>query len=101
MDVLTDDEINSLTSKSKLAAKYNQVVDSESAYEILTAKLQEAQAKSEEESPSKAESSSTKKEESFFDNPVVKQVGRTAATIITRSLLGALGLGGRTSRRRY
>jgi DNA helicase HerA-like ATPase len=101
MDVLTDDEINSLTSKSKLAAKYNQVVDSESAYEILTAKLQEAQAKSEEVSPSKAESSSTKKEESFFDNPVVKQVGRTAATIITRSLLGALGLGGRTSRRRY
>lgn len=101
MDVLTDDEMNSLTAKSKLAAKYNQVVDSESAYEILTAKLQEAQAKSEEVSTSKAESTSTKKEESFFDNPVVKQVGRTAATIITRSLLGALGLGGRTSRRRY
>lgn len=101
MDVLTDDEMNSLTSKSKLVAKYNQVVDSESAYEILTAKLQEAQAKSEEVSTSKAESTSTKKEESFFDNPVVKQVGRTAATIITRSLLGALGLGGRTSRRRY
>jgi len=34
----------------------------------------------------------------------VKQVGRTAASIITRSLLGALGLGGRTSsrtRKRY
>lgn len=101
MDVLTDDEINSLTTKSKLTAKYNQAVDNESAYEILTAKLQEAQAKTEESSTSKVESSSAKKEESFFDNPVVKQVGRTAATIITRSLLGALGLGGRTSRRRY
>jgi len=101
MDILTDDEINNLTGKSKLAAKYNQVVDNESAYEILTAKLQEAQAKSEEASTTKSESSSSKKEESFFDNPVVKQVGRTAATIITRSLLGALGLGGRTSRRRY
>ena len=39
------------------------------------------------------------KEESFFDNPIVKQVGRTAASIITRSLLGALGLGGRSSSR--
>ena len=41
-----------------------------------------------------------KKEESFFDNPTVKQVGRTAATIITRSLLGALGLGGRSSKKK-
>jgi hypothetical protein len=39
------------------------------------------------------------KEESVFDNPIVKSAGRTAANIITRSLLGVLGLGG-TSRRR-
>ena len=37
------------------------------------------------------------KEKSFFDNQAVKQVERTAASIITRSLLGALGLGGRSS----
>jgi hypothetical protein len=40
----------------------------------------------------------------FFDHPVVKQVGRTAAAVLTRSLLGALGLAGTrrvsTSRRR-
>lgn len=46
MDVLTDAEIDSLTSKSKLVAKYNQTIDSQSAYEILTAKLQEAADKS-------------------------------------------------------
>ena len=103
MDVLTEDEINAITKKSKLVAKYNQIVDSESAYEILTAKLEAAQAKSEDAVEQNVQTKSSKKEEGFFDNSVVKQVGRTAASIITRSLLGALGLGGRSTstRRRY
>ena len=100
MDVLTDDEIDAITKKSKLVAKYNQIIDSDSAYEILTAKLQAAQAKSEEVAEQNVQTKSAKKEESIFDNPVVKQVGRTAAAIITRSLLGALGLGGRSSSKR-
>lgn len=98
MDVLTDAEIDQLVHSSKLAAKYSKEIDSESAYEILTAKLEEAAEKSKEleanEEPKK--SGRPKKEESFFDNPVVRQVGRTAASVITRSLLGALGLGGRS-----
>jgi uncharacterized protein len=97
MDVLTDAEIDTLTANSKLAAKYNKVIDSESAYEILTAKLAAAQEASASEEVEKSTTKTTKKEDNFFDNPVVKQVGRTAAAIITRSLLGALGLGGRSS----
>ena len=97
MDVLTDDEIDTITKKSKLVAKYNQIVDSESAYEILTAKLEAAQAKLEVEAEQIEQAKPSKKEESIFDSPIVKQVGRTAAAIITRSLLGALGLGGRSS----
>lgn len=96
MDVLTDAEIDASVAKSKLASKYNQVIDSESAYEILTAKLETASERTAETASSKP----AEKEESFFDNPVVKQAGRTAAAIITRSLLGALGLGGRSSGRR-
>ena len=42
MDVLTQSEIDSIVDHSKLAAKYNQVTDPDSAYEMLTAKLQEA-----------------------------------------------------------
>ncbi len=95
MDVLTDAEIDQLVNSSKLAAKYSKEIDSESAYEILTAKLEEAAEKSKEIEDSK-EPGRPKKEESFFDNPVVRQVGRTAASVITRSLLGALGLGGRS-----
>lgn len=105
MDILTEQEINQLTSSSKLVAKYSQEIDSHSAYEILTDKLEEAAARSQEtESASEKTPGRKKQDESFFDNPVVKQVGRTAASIITRSLLGALGLGGRSSsktRRRY
>ena len=100
MDVLTEQEIDQLVVSSKLAAKYSKEIDSESAYEILTAKLEEAAARNEETEEQETEDKATgrkKKEESFFDNPVVRQVGRTAASVITRSLLGALGLGGRTS----
>lgn len=103
MDVLTGDETSSLISKSKLVKKYNEVVNSESAYEMLTAKIEEASKKQEEEQAKVEEEKQEKKEEkesSFFDNPIVKTVGRTAANVITRGLLGALGLGGRTSTRR-
>ena len=39
MDILTPAEIDAITAKSKLIPKYNQVIDSESAYEMLTQKL--------------------------------------------------------------
>jgi uncharacterized protein len=95
MDVLTPGEIDNIISHSKIAAKYNEVIDSESAYEILTAKLEEAAARNEEVKEEKEEKKSDKGG-GFFDNPVLKQVGRTAASVITRGLLGALGLGGRS-----
>lgn len=100
MDVLTDAEIDALVAKSKLVPKYKEVVNSISAYEILEAKLAEAAEKQAEQAAEKPRKGDAK-EESFFDNPVVKSVGRTAAVMITRSLLGALGLGGRTSRKKY
>lgn len=111
MDILTDSEVDGLITKSKLVKKYEQTVDTESAHEIITQKLneaaertkatEEAEVKAKEEAQQeKEEKKAAKKEESFFDNPTVKQVGRTAASVITRSLLGALGLGGRTRRKK-
>jgi uncharacterized protein len=102
MDILSETEIDAVVSKSKLAGKYNQTINSESAYEILTEKLEEAAKKTAEEQDEKPKpgKKSAKPEPGFFDNPVVKQVGRTAASVITRGLLGALGLGGRSSRRK-
>jgi len=107
MDILTEAEIDALVAHSKIAGKYNQVVDSESAFEMLTAKLEaaakkEAEAKEEtakEKEAEKTEKKSTTKEKGFFDNPVVKSMTRTAGNSIVRSLLGVLGLGGRSRRK--
>jgi len=100
MDILTDSEIEAIVKNSKIAGKYNQVIDSQSAYEILTDKLSDAAKKSEEEKEEKTEEKQQKKtraseEKGFFDNPMVKQAGRTATNVITRTLLGVLGLGGK------
>jgi uncharacterized protein len=100
MDVLSEIEIDSLVAHSKLSARYNEVIDSESAFEILTAKLEAAAEQEGEAEAAEKESKGTAKEKGFFDNPVVKQAGRTAASIITRTLLGVLGLGGKTTRKK-
>ncbi len=97
MDVLAQAEIDAINAKSKLVAKYNQAIDSQSAYEILTAKLQEAAKKGateEDRKGGKKEEPSTL--EKIADNTIVKSMMRTAGTTIVRSLLGALGLGGRS-----
>ncbi|WP_462221379.1 helicase HerA-like domain-containing protein, partial [Ferruginibacter sp.] len=98
MDVLTEGEIDIIAGKSKLVAKYNRAIDSESAYEILTAKLEEAAENSATEE--KETGKKTKEEKSTLekvaDNTIVKSMVRTAGNTIVRSLLGALGLGGRS-----
>jgi DNA helicase HerA-like ATPase len=100
MDILSESEIDAIVSKSKLTAKYNEVIDRESAHEMLSRKLEAAAEMAAEEKEQAKPKRAAKKEEGFFDNPVVKQVGRTAASVITRSLLGALGMGGRSTRKK-
>lgn len=104
MDILTESEIDGLVSKSKIAAKYNQVIDSESAYEILTEKLEDAAKRDAEENQQEAEERTekrtTRKEKGFFDNPTVKSMTRTAGNTIIRNLLGVLGIGGRSRRKK-
>ncbi|MEO7312043.1 MAG: helicase HerA-like domain-containing protein [Chitinophagaceae bacterium] len=97
MDVLSDVEVTTLTRQSKIASKYNEVIDSESAYEMLNAKIEEAAKKTEETKVQKHEKEEPSAVEKVLDNSVVKSTLRTAANIITRSLLGALGLGGRSN----
>ncbi|MEO8567968.1 MAG: helicase HerA-like domain-containing protein [Ginsengibacter sp.] len=100
MDILTETEIENIVNHSKLAAKYNQVIDSNSAYEMLTAKLQEAAANSaanttEAKKTAKPQESTLEK---VANNSVVKSIMRTAGNTIVRSLLGSLGLGGRSKK---
>ena len=103
MDILTDMEIDGIVGRSKLAAKYNQTIDSESAYEMLTAKLEEAAQNAQAAEEAKPSKKDAKEEPSMFEqvanNTVVKSMARTAGNTIVRSLLGALGLGGRTKKK--
>lgn len=104
MDILTDGEIDALIGKSKIAVKYNKVVDSESAYEVLNEKLNEAakikDQQKQQKAEEKAERTTVKKEKTILDDPIVKSMTRTAGNTIVRSLLGVLGLGGRSRRSR-
>ena len=95
MDVLTKSELNDLTSNSKLSKKYNEDIDPESAYEILTEKIKKAQAeeakeeaKKDREKLNKKSSSSRSKKSST--NATTKAVIKvlTSATFIR----GALGI---------
>lgn len=96
MDVLTPQEISTICSQSKIAQKYNQVIDTESAYELLNSKISSKNDNDEEEQKTDSGKKEKSTLENILDNPVARQVGRTAASILTRSLLGVLGLGGRS-----
>lgn len=91
MDILTPDELKEQIAKSKIAKKYNEEIDRESAEEILQEKierankLEEEEKKREEASKSRRRSTSTRR--STRMNPVVKVL--TSATFI-RGVLGVL-----------
>lgn len=94
MDILTDSEINTIVSNSKIASHYNEVIDSESAYEILNAKIATAvtaaaQTPAADKKPAKPEPSTLEK---IADNSVVKSLLRTTGNTIIRSLLGSIGV---------
>lgn len=93
--VLVPDEIQSIVSASSIATKYNEVIDRESAFELLSKKIKEADAEEPEE---KTRTKSQKEEKSTLEklseNTMVRQVGRTVMKEVARGLLGVLGLGG-------
>ncbi len=88
MDVLTDAEIMEINSKSKLVKKYSEAIDRESAYEILTKKIESAveQATIASEAEEKETKSSEPSTASVIGKSVVKVV--TSASFIR----GAFGI---------
>ena len=86
MDILSDSEIKEVLGKSKLIKKYNEEIDRESAYEILTEKIERAEKEAEKEKE-KSTSRRSSGRTSTRMNPVVKVL--TSATFI-RGVLGVL-----------
>ncbi|MDO5655217.1 MAG: DUF853 family protein [Flavobacteriaceae bacterium] len=98
MDVLTTQEIEEEIRNSVMVTKYSMDINRESAYEILSKKIEQAV----NETPNKTTTSPRRnvKEETFVEkmskNTMVRQLGRTAMREITRGVLGVLGV-----KRRY
>ncbi len=99
MDILTLQEIDEIMAGSKIAAKYNEVIDRESALEILNKKIEEHKVEQQKELEEKDEAKpkSTKEEKSTVEkvltSTTARQVGRSVARELTRGLLGVLGVG--------
>jgi DNA helicase HerA-like ATPase len=96
MDVLSTLEIDGLVARSELAKTYNEVIDRESAFELLEKRMiGEKDTESKEEQDSKA--TRPKREEpgtleKMTKNPMARQVGNTIVRELTRGLLGVLGI---------
>ena len=105
MDILSDTEMQTLIRQSKLYNKYNREMDSESAYEILSEKIEQSakeeaaiqqQKEAEKEAARQAKTTRTTGRagkstvEKMLDNTMTRQVARTAAREVTRGLLGVL-----------
>ncbi|WP_410879764.1 helicase HerA-like domain-containing protein [Myroides sp. DW712] len=77
MDILTEEEIKTILNQSKLVTRYNQTLDTESAYEVLQRR---SEALNEQATPEAKPTATAKKEEPTLTKSVLKVV--TSATFI-------------------
>lgn len=93
MDILAPTEIQALVASSRLAPKYNEVINRESACEILDKRLKDHQgAGTTGPSPAKPAKEEPSVIETLSKNTMVRQLGNTALREIARGLLGVLGV---------
>lgn len=86
MDILSENEINAIIDQSDLATKYNQTIDRESAYEILSKKITLIQQEEKKITTQQAKKQTTYRQKTA-QSPLMKVV--TSATFI-RGVLGIL-----------
>lgn len=102
MDVLTEQEISRIVGNSALTAKYNRIIDRESAYEILHEKIArntQQEETGEEVLQEKPKKGRTREEPTTFEKIMKSPVTHMIAREVTRGLLGVLGLKSATSSR--
>ena len=95
MDVLTDAEVADLTSRSALVAKYENAVNKDSAYEMLTSRMEQAV----QNAPATVKTKPVKEEPGMVEQVLTSRAGRTFTNTLMRegakAILGMFGLGGR------
>jgi len=108
MDTISQQELDTLVSSSRLAAKYNSTIDRESAFELLTQKIDNLNENEEIEEHKTGQKTNAKTKIEKDKKGVVESVGdamnsgvgKVIVRELTRGLLGVLGLGGSTRTKR-
>lgn len=100
MDVISAEEQDALVRSSELVSKYNEEIDRESAFEILTRKLeaasmrqeQEQEGGKEEEQEERGEAKRNPNEKSTVEKVMNSSVTKVIVREVARGLLGVLGI---------
>lgn len=92
MDILNDAEIYQLTNQSALVQKYETAVNKDSAYEMLTSRMEQAA----QNPPSNQKTKTVKPEPGVFETVMKSSAGRTFTNTLmregARAILGMFGL---------
>lgn len=92
MDVLTESEIQTINTKSKLVKKYSELIDRESAYELLTQKINAA---NEQATQAATQAATEAKEEKTSSGPSTTEVvTKSVLKVVTSAtfIRGAFGI---------
>lgn len=103
MDILSESEIKEVLRNSEILDKYDERIDRESAYEILSAKIDDARSEGHHEEMTRRSGRPVVEKSTFervMSNTTTRQIGRTVAREITRGILGVLGVKTTTRRRK-
>ncbi len=95
MDIISETEMDTLVQNSALARVYNEELDRESAFEILSKKIEAHEKEIAEQEQAKKEAKAEKtasKEKSVVESVVESSVGKIILREVTRGLLGVLGI---------
>ena len=92
MDILTDNEIQEIVSKSKLVKKYNEEVDRESAYEMLNKKIATIETEIEKREAEEIEIEQSKKTRQ--EPSTTEVLGKSVIKVLTSAtfIRGAFGI---------
>lgn len=95
MDILSDAEVSELTGQSAVVEKYEALMNKDSAYEMLTSRMERAA----QDLPANKNSKPVKEEPGMFETVMKSRAGRTFTATLAREsakfVLGMFGLGGR------
>ncbi len=92
MDILSNKEIKEIIDQSLIIDKYTEVIDRESAYEILSGKIKVAQTEEHKEKMSRSKKSSSSDNDSAIFGKAKQALKSDIGTKIIRGLLGSLGV---------